>query len=275
MKRFFLLVSISLICFGCINNSNKSIESKITEESNFPSDKLEFASFADTTVYHIANIDSMPCMNITFNITYPLATGVAGNDQLLLKDFMANCVGKEYANKTSIEEAVTMFTNDEIKKYKSEVCGSTPESKVVAEAWMTHEYFAQNKILYNAHGILSYSNYVYTFTGGAHGINTTSCYVYDFYENQEIGINSIFKEEFLPNVLSLIKEELALNKDADSFDMNYVNVTENFFVDEEGIHWIYNPYEIAPYAIGAIEVTLPYSKIENYLTENTPIKSIL
>lgn len=275
MKRIFFLITISLICFGCVNNSNKTNESKITVESNFPSDKLEFASFADTTVYHIANIDSMPCLNITFDIIYPLATGVAGNDQLLTKDFIANCIGNEYANKATIEEAVKSFTKNEIKKYKSEVCGSTPETKLVGESWMNHEYYAKNNILYNAHGILSYSCYEYTFTGGAHGMNTTSCYVYDVYENQEIGINSIFKEEFLPNVLSLIKEELALNKDADSFDMNYVNVTENFFVDEEGIHWIYNPYEIAPYAIGAIEVTLPYSKIENYLTENTPIKSIL
>ena len=106
-------------------------------------------------------------------------------------------------------------------------------------------------------------------------MNTTSCYVYDVYENQEIGINSIFKEEFLPNILSLIKEQLALHQEAESFDMSCVNVTENFFVDDDGIHWIYNPYEIAPYAVGNIEVVLPYSEIENYFKENTPIKSIL
>ena len=275
MKRFFILISIASICFGCVNNSNKANESKITVESNFPSDKLEFASFTDTTVYHIANIDSMPCLNVTFDITYPLATGVAGNDQLLVKDFIANCVGKEYANKVSVEDAVKAFTNSEIKRYKSEVCGSTPEAKIVGESWMNYEYFAKNNILYNAHGILSYSCYVYTFTGGAHGMNTTSCYVYDVYENQEIGINSIFKEESLPNVLSLIKEQLALHEGAESIDMSYVNVTENFYADETGIHWIYNPYEIAPYAVGSIEVVLPYSKIENYFLENTPIKSIL
>ena len=275
MKKLFLLVSISLICFGCLNNSNKTNESKITEESNFPSDKLEFASFTDTTIYHIANIDTMPCLNITFDITYPLATGVSGNDQLLLKDFIANSVGKEYANKPSIEEAVNAFTKSEIKKYKREICGSTPESKIIGESWMNHEYFTKNKILYNAHGILSYSNYVYTFTGGAHGMNTTSCFVYDFYENQEIGINSIFEEEYIDEVLALIKEQLALHQGAESIDMSYVNVTENFYVDNEGMHWIYNPYEIAPYAVGAIEVVLPYSKIENYFIENTPIKSIL
>ena len=275
MKKLFLLVSISLICFGCLNNSNKTNESKITEESNFPSDKLEFASFTDTTIYHIANIDTMPCLNITFDITYPLATGVSGNDQLLLKDFIANSVGKVYANKSSIEEAVNAYTKSEIKKYKREICGSTPESKIIGESWMNHEYFTKNKILYNAHGILSYSNYMYTFTGGAHGMNTTSCFVYDFYENQEIGINSIFEEEYIDEVLALIKEQLALHQGAESIDMSYVNVTENFYVDNEGMHWIYNPYEIAPYAVGAIEVVLPYSKIENYFIENTPIKSIL
>ena len=275
MKRFFILVSIALICFGCVNNPNKTNVSKITVESNFPSDKLEFSSFTDSTVYHIANIDSMPCLNVTVDITYPLATGVAGNDQLLIKDFVANCIGKEFAGKATIEDAVKALTNSEIKKYKSEVCGSTPETKVIGENWMNYEYYTKNNILYNAHGILSYSCYVYTFTGGAHGMNTTSCYVYDVYENQEIGINSIFKEEFLPNILSLLREQLASHECAESIDMSYVNVTENFFADEVGIHWIYNPYEIAPYAVGVIEVVLPYSKIENYFTENTPIKSIL
>ena len=90
-----------------------------------------------------------------------------------------------------------------------------------------------------------------------------------------IFINSIFKEEFLPNVLSLIKEELAREEYADDIDMDNVNVTENFFVDDESIHWIYNPYEIAPYALGAIEVSIPYSDIERYMIDNTPIKSLL
>ena len=275
MKKFIFIISVAVICFSCINNSNKSNVSKITEESNFPYDKLEFTSLSDTTIYHLANNNDMPRYEIITNIVYPLATGIAGDDNLLTKDFISNCIGKEYSKKENTEEALDSLTKDLIKNYITEVCGTTPENKIEGESWMNYEYILSNDILYNAHGILSYSCDTYIYTGGAHGLNTTLCYVYDFYDNKEIFINSIFKEEFLPNVLSLIKEELAREEYADDIDMDNVNVTENFFVDDEGIHWIYNPYEIAPYALGAIEVSIPYSDIERYMIDNTPIKSLL
>ncbi len=275
MKKFIFIISIALVCFSCINNSNKSNVSKITEESNFPSDKLEFTSLSDTTIYHLANKSDMPKYEIITNIVYPLANGVAGDDNLLTKDFISNCIGKEYSKKENTEEALNSLTKDLIKNYITEVCGTTPENKIEGESWMNYEYILSNDILYNAHGILSYSCDTYVYTGGAHGLNTTLCYVYDFYDNKEVLINSIFKEESLPNVLSLIKEELAREEYADDIDMDNVNVTENFFVDDEGIHWIYNPYEIAPYALGAIEVSIPYSDIEKYMIDNTPIKSLL
>ena len=95
MRRFILVILISIICFSCINNTNNTNVSKVTEESNFPSDKLEFSSYADSTTYHIANNDTMPYINISVNITYPLATGVSNNDNLLIKDFISEFIGKE------------------------------------------------------------------------------------------------------------------------------------------------------------------------------------
>lgn len=273
MKRFIFLFLISIFCFSCINNSSNTNVSKVTEESNFPSDKLEFTTYCESTNYHLANIDTMPHINISVNITYPLATGVSNDDNLLIKDFISDCIGKEYANKPSVEDAAKSFIDDIIKEYKHNVCGSTPESKVINDGWMNHDYETYNTILYNANGILSYSNYTYTYSGGAHGLGTKVCFVYDVYENKTIDIYSIFKEEHIDDVLTLIKEDLIKNE-VGVFDMNNVNVTENFFVDEKGIHWIYNPYEIASYAEGIIEVVLPYSKIQSYFIENTPIKSI-
>lgn len=121
---------------------------------------------------------------------------------------------------------------------------------------------------------MSYACNIYTYTGGAHGLGVKSCYVYDFYENVEITLNNIFKDEAIPEILSLIKQELSHRDYAESISMDDVNVTENFYVDKDGISWVYNPYEIAPYALGEIEVKLPYSEIEKYFIENTAIKSI-
>ena len=34
-------------------------------------------------------------------------------------------------------------------------------------------------------------------------------------------------------------------------------ITENFYLDKDGIHFIYQPYEIAPFATGAVDVLVP------------------
>lgn len=39
----------------------------------------------------------------------------------------------------------------------------------------------------------------------------------------------------------------------------------NFSVSEEGVTWTYNPYEIAPYAMGAIELAVRWSDLKPYL----------
>ena len=37
-----------------------------------------------------------------------------------------------------------------------------------------------------------------------------------------------------------------------------VQMTENFYIDEKGIHFIYDPYEIASFAAGTIDIFVPY-----------------
>ena len=40
---------------------------------------------------------------------------------------------------------------------------------------------------------------------------------------------------------------------------------ENFILGDETITFVYNPYEIAPYALGSTELTLPYSQLSKIL----------
>ena len=35
-------------------------------------------------------------------------------------------------------------------------------------------------------------------------------------------------------------------------------MTENFYIDEKGIHFVYEPYEIHCYAAGIIDILVPY-----------------
>lgn len=265
MKRLILLISVSVLCFSCTKNSDNSYEGK-----KRTADTLAFEVYSDTINLLIGDKYTMPGIDIAYHISYPIT-----KDKLLIKNFIANSIGNEYANKGSLKEAATALTEDLIDTYKLDIQDYV-DNGFYDDPFMNYSYDFRNEILYNTNNILSYSTLQYTYTGGAHGLVATTCCVYDIEKNVEMDLNSIFKSDALPHILSLIKGKLAekeKNEEID-VDMNYVDVTENFYVDKDGIHWIYNPYEIAAYCFGMIEVTLPYSEIEKYFIEDTAIKRI-
>ena len=47
--------------------------------------------------------------------------------------------------------------------------------------------------------------------------------------------------------------------------------TENFYLGKEGITFHYNVYDIAPYVMGAIEITLPYEMMQHLLNDDTMV----
>ena len=50
--------------------------------------------------------------------------------------------------------------------------------------------------------------------------------------------------------------------------------TDNFYAGKNGITWLYNPYDIAPYYLGQTRITLPYSVLRPYLLPECPVKRI-
>ena len=49
------------------------------------------------------------------------------------------------------------------------------------------------------------------------------------------------------------------------FTLEDIVPNNNFWLDAENIHYSYNQYEIAPYAMGVIDVSLPYTQLSDIL----------
>jgi hypothetical protein len=49
------------------------------------------------------------------------------------------------------------------------------------------------------------------------------------------------------------------------FALEDIVPNNNFWLDRENIHYTYNQYEIAPYAMGVIDVSVPYSGLSDIL----------
>ena len=57
------------------------------------------------------------------------------------------------------------------------------------------------------------------------------------------------------------------------FSAMEIEPNDNFLLDNKGLTWIYDPYEIAPYAYGAVSVSLPWSKLVDMIDDESSVKA--
>ena len=114
----------------------------------------------------------------------------------------------------------------------------------------------------------------YSYTGGAHGLGGSEYLTIDMTTHKVLTLSDIIEQKKLPEVKELlwsfytddgrIKDEEAFTKKTD-FD-----VSKNFYLAHDGIHFIYHVYEIASYAEGEQDLVIPWVWLqrENLLTSD-------
>ena len=107
-----------------------------------------------------------------------------------------------------------------------------------------------------------------SYTGGAHGMRTTEYHNYWTKGGYELSLGDLFAEEELPQLTERIKAKLREQYGAADdeelaqrgFFPEAIAPTENFEATPGGIIFHYNPYDIACYAMGEIDV--PFAREE-------------
>ena len=119
----------------------------------------------------------------------------------------------------------------------------------------------------------------YTYEGGAHGMPGRQYYVFDLLESRILHRKDFFREgtdEQLYDIVYrrllnynnekswiFLKDEMPLSQGI--FFDNKPAMTDNFFINQDGFGLCWEPYEIAPYSEGFIEILLPWRQIRPLL----------
>ena len=106
----------------------------------------------------------------------------------------------------------------------------------------------------------------YSYTGGPHGVGGNVYLTVDMTTHKVLTLSDIIDQKKLPEVKELlwrfytdsgrIKDEDAFTKKTD-FD-----VSKNFYLAHDGIHFIYHEYEIASYAEGEQDLVIPWGLLQ-------------
>lgn len=236
----FLLTSIYL-------SANIKITSIFEAEEN---DTLNI------TTVHYSN--SLPDSSAYINIDYPQISGL---------------------NNKSIEEKVNSFLKDEFSQsilwYDELVSDTSGFSEDGYE--YTYSFETGFEVQYNSVNFLSITLDHYQFTGGAHGNYYSTGYNIDMSNGKNLKLTDIINNDSF-DLLSYECEQAILDTfqvgsliEAGLFEDELVILPDqDFYVIPGALVLQFDPYEIGPYAMGEVNVAIPFSRIKDILKSNLP-----
>jgi hypothetical protein len=111
------------------------------------------------------------------------------------------------------------------------------------------------------------------YLGGAHGMREKQYFLFDTAKIKKISLDDIIRKNARPALQHLAADKLrdlaGLEKDVPlsqgGFFTDLPEIPENFFLTPGGLGFHWDPYEIAPYVMGSIEVLIPYDELMDAL----------
>lgn len=178
------------------------------------------------------------------------------------------CLGETYVNLPP-EEAAASKCSDIEAGFLEDVIEDDGEDSITTLA----EWQLSGQLSYDApEGYLVYyiSAYDYNF-GAAHGYYYLAPIVLDQKTGDRIHEKDLFNDDYEPLLQELLEKHI---EDAEDFDPDFLLVdailpNDNFDLTTEGITYYFNPYEIAPFVAGIIEISIPWEELKPVLKQQS------
>ena len=145
-------------------------------------------------------------------------------------------------------------------------------------------YYKQEiKVAAETDTYVTYTDFNEQFLGGAHGSHSMSGITFRKSDGRRFGyemLRNTNTEDFRKLLKMGLKQYVEstgqkVNDDKQLAEVLFINNDVNYlplpetppYLTEKGMAFIYQPYEIAPYAVGSISFTIPYENLKPFLTE--------
>lgn len=268
-----IIVAVSGFLFSCSDKMNKN------------AGLLEFDSIQVNKTAHLFGDTAKPACNLVINFTYPVKASDELLKDTLTKYFISACFGDKYIGEQPAE-VVKQYTDAYVQEYRRDLepmyleDEKDKEEESAIGAWYSYYKGIESRVQLYEKNFLVYRIDYNEYTGGAHGIYMASFLNMDLGLMRPLRLDDVFVGEYQEVLTDLIWNQLMADNDAKTRseleDMGYgstgeIAPTENFFLDKEGITFYYNVYDITPYAMGPVSVSIPFQMMEHMLGSNPVI----
>lgn len=265
-----LLLATSGFFFSCGNILNKNTGA------------LEFDSIQVNETAHLFGDTAKPACNLVINFTYATQSSDVKLKDSLNTFFLSACFGEKYMTMKP-EEAVKKYTEKYVSDYLKDLepmyqkDEQEKEDDATMGAWYSYYKGIEGHVQLYFKNLLIYRIDYNEYTGGAHGIYMATYLNMDLRTLSPIRLNDLFISDYNEALTDLLWNQLMADNKVTTRqeleDMGYATTgdlepTENFYLSKEGITFYYNVYEIAPYVMGPIKITLPYDVMQHLLSDD-------
>lgn len=238
MKRMVLLAAAAtaVMAVGC-RNGNKNVATPVVETIDFVDrDSVATPYSVELSYCRIVDADSNPVWASIERQNYEHVFGAEApadvNDaaQAVVDGFVDDFVAYDEGESHTFEYQLSISQDSELVRDGSVMC---------------------------------YTTYYYMYTGGAHGLGTTAYDCYDMSSGQRYDFHYLMEDDWGAAVRQLVSDKLNEEYGADLFGTTpeTAYVSSAVKIIDDGILIDYQPYEVAPYSMGIVSITLTDDEI--------------
>jgi len=218
--------------------------------------------------------NNSPKCQISLSINYA-KTGNANTDKAINNAIEQELFGME---NISMEAAIDSFANQYTTDYTESLTPlyRTDRNDESRRSWYEYKYTIKTETEEGRKGITTLKANINYYEGGAHDISLLTTINFDNSTGKRLTLNDVFvkgSEKRLNETLFKSLEEKTGKKGLYELQTDgYLCTTDiyapqNFVIKKNGITFIYNAYEIAPYEKGRTELTVDYDELEDILVK--------
>ena len=258
MAGFSLLIAC-LLLVGCERNA------------------LQTTSLSSEQVCYLKDAQE-DSLTVSIHIEYPTAIGKTDALNNIQRDLKHRLFGEAYIDmepQQALDAYVAMLkTEYKINNLPLKEDWEKDNRDYEYAPICCEEQVLTGSVMGEVKGILSYCVERYVYTGGAHGSNFRQFVNYNLQTGEQIDEEQLFAENYQEPLTQLLlqymveqNDEIALIQDLQEagYNVDDIHPNDNFYLAEEGITYVFNPYDIAPYALGETEILIPWSALQNIL----------
>jgi hypothetical protein len=203
----------------------------------------------------------------TVSLEYPVISGI--ESQLTLRR-IHNLIKEGISPEAALEQNLSSITDDMKNTYT--------ENEKAPNDWY---YLEQISIAFNDNNILGLQSYLEDYSGGVHPNYSIAYTNINTGNGTLIALSDILVNGYKPELNRVAEEQFKkmynINEKNTYEDAGFwlepgkFAVPDNFLITPGGLLFLFNPYEIAPYAAGTIEFFIPYLKINDLIQPGSVI----